>query len=71
MPRSSKCSFTLKFTLHTSELITPSLNCKYKTNNKLSIRKQDPNYSPWNGSRFETVPCGQRHYGETVSGILH
>ena len=60
MPRSSKWSLTLMFTLQTPELITPSLNCKYKTNSKLPICRQDSNCSPWNGSRFETVPCTSR-----------
>jgi len=69
--RSSKWSIALKFTLKTPELITPSLNCICTTNSKLPIRRQDSNYSPWNGSRFETAPCGQKRYGETLSGVLH
>jgi hypothetical protein len=56
------------FTLQTPKLITPSLNCKYTTNSKLSVSRQDSKYSPWNGSRFETEPCGHKHFGETLSG---
>jgi hypothetical protein len=70
MPRSFKWSFTLTFTLQTPKLITPSLNCKYTTNSKLSTRRQDSNYSPWNGSRFETER-EQKHYRETLSGVLY
>ena len=61
----------LNFTLQTPELITPSLNCIYTTKSKLSIRRQDSNYSPWNVCRFETAPFGQKRYGETLSGVLH